>query len=420
MQQQQMQQQQMQQQQPYQINETLKILQSKIVTLEKKLKNNDTNELQKKNDIIRKLMNQIKILKEKDEKNKLENEKKILESKKIIDKLNNEVKLKEKDLNGKTTKEIFNLIKQKYDNIRKNKEFYENKIKELDEREKNIENNENDIEDRIKEISIKERDIESLKETINLKLKNRELEEIEFDKKSNILDKILEKYKNELEKKYLQIEISSDDKSEYDFNFSNVNNISLIKLISYSLPNNIYNINNNNNELIINFENDDNVVIKIKPGKYNINNLINNINDKLENIQLSLTDTQNIKITSEKPFRLVKTNLSYNNLGFKKYNEEFEKNLLSDHIWDLRLPDKLYLFIDNINNNIPFGILYFNKIIQSEIKFDDPINLNNFHIRICDKNKNLYDFNNLKHTLNFQLEVVNKLTNNINEIYLTE
>ena len=46
--------------------------------------------------------------------------------------------------------------------------------------------------------------------------------------------------------------------------------------------------------------------------------------------------------------------------------------------------------------------------------------LNNFHIRICDKNKNLYDFNNLKHTLNFQLEVVNKLTNNINEIYLTE
>ena len=75
---------------------------------------------------------------------------------------------------------------------------------------------------------------------------------------------------------------------------------------------------------------------------------------------------------------------------------------------DLRFNDKLLLYIKNINSE-PISILYFNGKTDSTINFEKPIQLNNFQIEIKDANGNLYDFNNLKHSINIQLEITNQM-----------
>ena len=63
--------------------------------------------------------------------------------------------------------------------------------------------------------------------------------------------------------------------------------------------------------------------------------------------------------------------------------------------------------------------LYFNGKSDSTISFDKPIELSSFQIEIRDVNDNHYDFNNLKHSINIQLEITNQmfdLDNDINDI----
>jgi len=65
------------------------------------------------------------------------------------------------------------------------------------------------------------------------------------------------------------------------------------------------------------------------------------------------------------------------------------------------------LYLTNINDD-PIAIVYFNGNCESQIQFEEPIELSQLDIELRDENGNLYDFNNLKHTINLQLELTNQ------------
>jgi hypothetical protein len=124
----------------------------------------------------------------------------------------------------------------------------------------------------------------------------------------------------------------------------------------------------------------------------------------MDNIKLSLTLEQTIKIesTDNEQFNLIQTNLSKFNLGF--INEcSNNTNYTSDNIWDLRIDNKVYLYITNLSDTIPFGILFHNGESNSEFKFEEPISLNNLDIVFKDSKGYDYNFYNLSHSLSFSL-----------------
>ena len=214
------------------------------------------------------------------------------------------------------------------------------------------------------------------------------------------LNKLLTMYHDINNKKNIQLEVISDGKSEYKYNFENIEGVLGLKLISYSLPNPRFNINKNN--CIFKYSiNDVDKEINIPTGLYNIDKLIEILNNN-DDFSLIKSNDQNLKIESEQDIELDNSHLITKNLGFN--NELFGKNIIASNTWDLRLPDKLFLYIKNINDG-PIGILYFNEIFSSEILFEEPINLNHLDISLLDENGLLHDFSNLHYSLSFKLDV---------------
>ena len=229
----------------------------------------------------------------------------------------------------------------------------------------------------------------------------------------NLMDKFKLKLKEEYQ--YLQLEIFNiENKSEYTWTFDNIiTNIISIQLISYSIPQSVYNIYNNINNvfkiLIGTEESYEEFQILIEEGKYTIEELINYINNKLDDggevqVILTLDNDQKISIISNETIKLVINFLLDKNLGFSTC-DNFSNNHKANNIWDLRLKNKIYLYLNNISDNIPFGILYFNQNINSPLisnfTFESPINLNNLDIIFKDEYNYIYNFNNLSHNLNF-------------------
>jgi hypothetical protein len=111
--------------------------------------------------------------------------------------------------------------------------------------------------------------------------------------------------------------------------------------------------------------------------------------------------TQKIKIKSELDFTIIKTNLSTINLGI--YNEDTGKEIIADNIYDLRIDNKVYLFLNNITTT-PFAILNPNNtIIESETIFENEVVINYLDILFKDSNNNEVNFYNIKHYLNIQV-----------------
>ena len=229
----------------------------------------------------------------------------------------------------------------------------------------------------------------------------------------NLMDKFKIKLKEEYQ--YLQLEIFNiENKSEYTWTFDNIiTNIISIQLISYSIPHSVYNIQTNINNvfkiLIGNEESYDEFEILIDEGKYTIEELINYINTKLDDggevqVLLKLENDQKISIVSNETIKLVINFLLDKNLGFSTCNN-FSNIHKANNIWDLRLKNKIYLYLNNISNIIPFGILYFNQNCNSPLisnfTFESPINLNTLDIIFKDEHNYIYNFNNLSHNLNF-------------------
>jgi hypothetical protein len=101
-------------------------------------------------------------------------------------------------------------------------------------------------------------------------------------------------------------------------------------------------------------------------------------------------------------------------LGFEGKLEN-ENEYSANNLFDLRIDNKVYLYLKNLNNSEPFGVLHFHGQSICEFKLNNPINLNNLEIEFRDSDDNVYNFYNLPHYLSFQLEV---LKNNYESVSL--
>jgi hypothetical protein len=190
-------------------------------------------------------------------------------------------------------------------------------------------------------------------------------------------------------------------------------------LLSYSLPLSRYNIEKDINNIFNYSINEEQFIIDIPSGKYSINELIEFINNNINNnnIKLKLNIEQKIifeSIDTNDILFIYENNLSKNNLGFINYNNDNNSNIIiADNTWDLRINDKIYLYLDNLVEDIPFGILFYNNKLDynaysvSQFKFETPYKLDRLDINFKDIYGNNIQFNNLPHTLSFLIEKVN-------------
>jgi hypothetical protein len=243
---------------------------------------------------------------------------------------------------------------------------------------------------------------------------------LEFEKLSNkeaLLTKKMEEMKILMEKyQYLygtsniQLDISPNDPlSEFSFEFGPIENIIGIKLMSYSIPqaryniesgkNNIFQIKNMNNEII---------ELKLNSGKYSIDNLIEKLNTKSEKYKFELNVEQIVEISSDESFEIISTPLSKEILGFTSICKENTK-FIADKSWDLRIEEKIFLFINNLDNTTPFAVLYINNRGNYQFKFEEVIKLDKLDLSFRDSNGRPFNFYGLKYNLNIQLELNNPI-----------
>jgi hypothetical protein len=245
-----------------------------------------------------------------------------------------------------------------------------------------------------------------------LKLKQEEINNklLLLNNKEIEMKQLVNTYNSIIRLQHLQLEVSNESESEYTYTFGvPIKNVMSIKLISHTIPEPKYNIETNKNNLLLFKVNDTTHNIELNSGLYNIELLINEINRLLEsnnlNIITKISLDQKIVFTSENNFDILPTSLLVNNLGFS--NEEYSNNneYKSNKVWDLRLDNKVYLYLDNLSDN-PFGVLYFNNLSNTNLqfKFDKPFNLNKLDIKLLDTKGMKYNMNNLPHVLSFVLE----------------
>ena len=226
---------------------------------------------------------------------------------------------------------------------------------------------------------------------------------------NNELKKYIEsiKKKEEFKSQYIQMEVTNaENKSSYLWYMQEpIKNVSGIKLIAYSIPGTKFNVEENRNNILKFNINNKEMKINIATGKYSIEELINIINNKLfqVDINLSLNNEQKIVITSQNDFSIIPTYLSMENFGFLKKNENM-KTYIAVRAWDLRIDDKVYLYLNNLSDTIPFGILHVNGESICEFKFEQPYNINHLNVSFKDSNGLDYNFYNLPHNLSFLIE----------------
>ena len=283
------------------------------------------------------------------------------------------------------------------------------KIKKLEKENKELKEmieNENSKLNELKNQITSEFDLLEIRNNeISKKTEEFELKEIEITKKNNELNQQLLKHDYLFRSNYLQLEISNIYNNTYKWKLPKpITNVIGIKLMSYSLPQSRFNINKYNNT--ISFKINENIInVNINQGKYTIDEIISTLNTKLTDIKLSINNQQNIIIESENNFELIETVMSKEVLGF--ISECINNNkYTSDNTWDLRINDKVYLYLTNLSDN-PLGVLYFNGLSDIQFKFQEPFDLDLLDITFKDTKGREYDFNNLSHSLSFLIEKIN-------------
>ena len=249
----------------------------------------------------------------------------------------------------------------------------------------------------------------------NLEILNQR--ELEVNSRENDVKSLINNYKYLLNSRFYQINVTSNEnKSKYEYYFEPLNNIVSLKIVSCSLPIPRFNIDDNSNKLLLDINNKK-IEVNIKKGYYSINRLIEILNFNCKNYNLVFTLNENQKLNlskidiNEDVITLNSSILSDKILGFgteSKFIDCDYTSIDAQNTWDLRLHDRLFLYLKNINSE-PITILYFNGKSESTINFENPIELSNLEIEIKDSNGNFYDFNNLKHSINIQLEITNQM-----------
>ena len=240
------------------------------------------------------------------------------------------------------------------------------------------------------------------------------LKDIEINKKDSDLKQLIKNYDYLFRTNQLQIEVTNpNNESKYIFPLDKINDAIGIKLMSYSIPNPLFNIEENkNNQLKLLYKNEE-IILNISNGKYNIEDLIEILNLELSNknlneIEIKLNKQQKIIIeisNDEEVLSIIPTLLSTENLGFTSSSEN-KKIHIADKIWDLRMIDKVYLFLNNLSDEVPFGILHFNGKSVCQFKFEKPFNIDKLDIEFKDSKGLPINFHNLSHNLSFMIEKI--------------
>ena len=276
-----------------------------------------------------------------------------------------------------------------------------NKLKELN---KKLKEDKNILLQKNSELTIENNKILENNKIIS---ENNKIDSENINNKMNDLNNLLSKYSYLFKIRNYQIELTSPTfSSNYIYNFKKLDNIININLLTYSIPLPVYNIENNKNNLFKYIINNEVKEIRLNTGKYNIEQLLLYLNNIINDIKFSIDEvSQKIIVSAEENFEIIPTILSKENLGFIN-NCDNNNSYIADNIWDLRMNDKLYLFFTNINEQIPFSILYYNNISNAQFKFESPISLEFLEIKITDSKYRDYYFYNLHHYINIQIDLI--------------
>jgi hypothetical protein len=194
----------------------------------------------------------------------------------------------------------------------------------------------------------------------------------------------------------------------------NLKNIIGIEVLDYSFPKelcHINDINNNNNKLVI-LVNQEEKVIELEDGQYSIDEITDGLQAAFDteemNISIDIDDNEHIVLSSmENEFSFKNDSLG-KVLGFTEEEYSGEKVYISEN--KHTLVSKIYLYIDNISNNEPFGIidLKSRKVTPLSKKFNKPISeikemILKFKRRLTTED-DLIDFYNKPHKMTFKFE----------------
>ncbi len=303
-------------------------------------------------------------------------------------------------------KQLIEKLEWENSQLKQNVEQLENELKKPSDLDK-INQLKQQIAHEFETLNIKNEELESKQTSINLK-------EIELNKKEIEVKQLIANYDYLFKSQHLQLEVTNqENKSAYVWSMEPVKNVIGIKLMSYSLPVPRFNVEQNKNDIFTYSLNNNSHTINVPTGKYTIEELIlalNNKNKEInENIKFSVNNEQRIIFEStntEDKIEIIPTLLSKENLGFY-FSSSDKHSHISDKIWDLRIENKVYLYLNNLSDEVPFGILYFNGQSVSQFKFKDPFDLNNLEIVFKDSNGLPYNFYGLSHSLSFLIEKIN-------------
>ena len=307
----------------------------------------------------------------------------------IIQKAQEEVYNKKKEKNfEKEKKEYINIFNEmKKLNIKLSEEL---KLLKSEPKKEEFENIKKEIADEFEKLSQIKKENEN--KILELESKTKELESKTKELESKT------KIKNFL------LDVSSENSlTYYTYNFNPIENVTGIKLEKYSIPYINYNIEEEiNNIFEIEIDNENKQII-LESGKYDINSLIDSLNTNDINIKFELDEiTQKVIISGDRHFSILPSTLSFNVLGFTiSYSDN--NSYKAEKCVDLRRDDKVYLYLNNIDNSSPFAILYCDGISNAEVKFESEITLDKLEIVFKDSKGHLCNFHNLSHNLTFNL-----------------
>ena len=202
--------------------------------------------------------------------------------------------------------------------------------------------------------------------------------------------------------KNLQLEVTKKE-SQYNFQLNPINNVIRLKLVQYNLPPPIYNIVD---DMKILYKTDVEKEIILYKGNYNIADILERLNSE-PNGDLTFTVDFNQKITVKctTNFTIVPT-LLWHKLGFINNNYDATINITAERVYDIRPPNKLLLFIKNINPTQPVCSLNFNGTSICDIPFNQPITLTNLEFEFYTEEGILYQFNDIMYNLTIMIEII--------------
>ena len=393
------------------IKQKKKILEDMIKEKEQKLKEKIqkkqlSNQLKSNN-----INNNVDAEKIRETINKISNNQITLPQKK--NNLESEISFKEINLSSKELE-----LNSKELEILNNSVSLNNKENELNTKENELNIKETELNTKENELNIKETELNTKENELNEKETKLNEKETELDEKENELNEketelnekeaelisLYKKYNNRSLTNNIQLDISPEiPASEFVFKFNkNIENISNIKLRSCSIPQPRYNIEENKNNTFTYKMNNDITTITLPNGKYKIEELITVLNNNTKSLVFNLNYEQKIEVKSDDNFNIISTFLSKEVLGFT--TECSDMNIfIANKLWDLRIEDKIYLFINNVNNNIPFALLNYNDIPNAIFNFNEPVTLDKLELNFKDSKGRLINFYGLRYSLNIEL-----------------